>query len=88
MSHWLNAFLNASSHDVDTPTICGLSLVLTYVGLSIYSVVTRTDHTFDMLGFGTGAAAIVGALAAHGFFRAQQSDARDDAAGPLPTKET
>ena len=81
---YLKALLDAGNRDVDTPTICGLSLVLTYVGLSIYSVTMRADHTFDMMGFGTGAAAIVGALSAHGFFRARQQDDRDDKDAQLP----
>ena len=78
MTKYLRALLDAGNNNVDTPTVCGLTLVLTFAGLSIYSVLTRSDHTFDMLGFGTGAAAIVGALAAHGFFRSQQQDARDN----------
>jgi hypothetical protein len=47
----------------DIARVSGASMVLTYLGLAIYSVVWKAQH-FDPQSFGIGAGAVVGALGA------------------------
>lgn len=48
----------------DISRVSGLLTVLTFLGLTVYSVVRSEGHHFDMQAFGIGAGAVIAAMGA------------------------
>jgi hypothetical protein len=69
--NWFSKLLDANDQRVAAHLVAGLSMLLGHVGLTGFSVYASVDHHFDPMGFGTGAAAIITALGAAGWFQSR-----------------
>lgn len=67
--NWLSRLLDAQDQRVAAHLVGGLAMLIGHVALAGYAVYASPDHHFDPMGFGTGAAAIIGALGAAGWFQ-------------------
>jgi hypothetical protein len=67
MLPFLARLLNAHDHGVDAATVLGASTLLSHVTLQ--GVALWHGEVFNAQSFGTGAGAIIAALAAAGWFR-------------------
>jgi hypothetical protein len=61
--NWLVNLLSHSEREVDSLVVAGLSCVIAFIAVSIYSAVIAPAQ-FSPTGFGTGAGTILGAMAA------------------------
>jgi len=55
---WIKGGLSYSDGSMDDGAVAALGTVVSYLGISAYSVYSNTNHAFDMQQFGVGAGAL------------------------------
>ncbi len=71
---FLRQMLDSAESCVEAHIVAGLGILGGHIGLAAWHVIAN-GKDFDAVGFGTGAAAIIGAIGAAGFLQGKQRQA-------------